>query len=606
MPVAPNINAIETNAISGKIGDYREEINTYLALGYTVSASPELTLGGDTLDAVSVWSHKLEKTGLDICYLSDPLAAFQSRYRFEKGIPSELSKHRELKIPRYHVVSHKLENSTNRGIVYVYDYLSSKDPLILAQELELTNDNTVEIAPQDKIHLFRNLREAIHSRPVKISSRTTGLSDNALGANSDRIVSVIEGSKLPTATRKVLSDLLNEYLFIVEVNPPNEEYDKGCFNLGNSPDGRVQAILSPDTLRDIGYGKLVAHGDVSKITIARLEDSNALPEPTATLVKGGPVVTHSRDKFGNTRAEYYRPRHDLPGGLKVEHGINIFPRLPLCHNDNDNQPLAINIDLAPFGAGEIRDFLYVKPIQSVTTVGNYTVYSRIPMESINLDEIKAPLEDFRDGCAKAERLYGLRPGEVIRNFYIVYGSDPQAIVPYSASDTVVLYDEILRDSNMRPHLELVGFHEGKHAIANRATNRLLYSHDFANLFYELSDQRGTDRVDLTQYSENQFINDLKQSEAGHAHDNPDELYASLGNIVFNNPDFEMTVENGSLSLKHLMAMGDLLGAMSKNIQDAVKLQYIPPTAPIIDEVERKKSFVNSAIAKRQADLGIKD
>lgn len=247
------------------------------------------------------------------------------------------------------------------------------------------------------------------------------------------------------------------------------------------------------------------------------------------------------DKYGNLVEIYYSDYgQNFDNVRKI---MVIHPPIVFSRDDNSEKNFSpVNLDLSELRLPNLENFIFQKnegPVDFLGPEKEYAVYSNMEHQDAKA-QFGHHFESIRKGVSEAEKLFGFKPGEKIKNIYIVNARFFNASFHKRNDDTIIFNDEILKQTKEKNYIsiESVAFHETIHSIDHSLG--ISKEPEFKTHFIYLINK--DKEWFLSALNEKNFLPDTK--EGGHAEDNEQEFLASLINS-FNHPQWEKAVKEKS-------------------------------------------------------------
>lgn len=290
-----------------------------------------------------------------------------------------------------------------------------------------------------------------------------------------------------------------------------------------------------------------------------------------------PASDFHRDRYGNALLPL--PGEEILTGKSVFMGFGIVPRFPLAERAaGAGAARLLGFDLTDFGFGDHRGILSGRPLLpvfSATPSRPYRLYSTLPA---GFEAGSKVYESAARRARAVEGSFGLRPGEKIKNVFLVPSEKQNASVHVANPETIFLWDEIFPQIAAGDADHIVD-HEAYHSL----DMQLHFSTHpgFARIFNALRDAH-----DLELFSAVDERNFLEKM-GGHSEDDAFEFFASLLNTVsapaWEEKIGEMCPRTRGLYYHALRALRAALLARRPELRDA----------PIGTSIGRRLAFLES-------------
>ncbi len=412
-------------------------------------------------------------------------------------------------IPRYHLrfaARRKDEHDSTNDVVVMEDWLA-QEPIVFRHVIE--PPTTTEQYDAQQNELADKIQAAMAAKRPEVNLESVKL-------EVPREVFGFASKPLSTETAAQLERF-------------NREGRKILLSFGYKGEGALASFLRSVPIDSVlKYGKLKAE-HVNEITLYRKQP----PEQADTM--SGLVKPPAYDTYGNLVIhEHIGTKSESDPQVDAVRYIPPYPFGKRGERFKD-----VNLDLGEFGTPGLLVGLLERPMLEPVPgdpQGTYVVYATEEIASGFKPEQLAPIAS---GARAAETLFGYKPGEAVKNIYVV--ADEALNAYYSKHDTVtVSFQRGIASSNVGPEGERIdaariGRHEAYHLI----DDKLDLSAD--ELWQKLFQSLGPAVIGFFGYSKppSEYYQRLNESGfdpqapimGGHSGDNPQEFLASFLNSL---------------------------------------------------------------------------
>jgi hypothetical protein len=288
----------------------------------------------------------------------------------------------------------------------------------------------------------------------------------------------------------------------------------------------------------------------------------------------------------------------------------VGPKSPIVlgGSKQDHMPCDFTITTLDGATLEIKGLVTHNPVPKVGQIGPYEVNSCMSREEIS--KLAPQIIKAANAIRENEKLFGLRPGGIIKHINIVDTGGVNGWVLTNDERIVNITDEGIKQSP-----RLIGTHESTHAIdlgvGSGSTEGELSQGELTITFNKMKitnlatlpigGRFGAvmQQPFLRDISESTFYQDNAKTAAGHAWDSPAELLASFVNSL-QHPDWENNLKNKSFDFRK-----QYLDVMSSLGTALVDRPGVPATAPIHSLLDQRKAFLQEVQRNDPTALRVK-
>lgn len=282
----------------------------------------------------------------------------------------------------------------------------------------------------------------------------------------------------------------------------------------------LQLSVTPKTVQLMEGRALEIHGFLESISLMTKDEAQGLQlgQDQRLRYDGKEIL---RDKYGNVIVPLYG--FHFATGKPFFQGFKIYPHYPLARDTQSVPVRTVGVDLARFGFGDHRKLLAVQslaPTHMPDQNNPYFLYSTLPADG-------PPSKDVYDKAARlaarTEELFGFRPGERVKEIFLVPSNSWNATVRFANPSSFFIWDELFADIR-EGRADFVVPHEVFHNFDVQSGFSL--EPGFIGFF-----ERLIEAADMELFDAIDEKNFFKTGKGGHSADNVLEFFATLTNSI---------------------------------------------------------------------------